>query len=259
MPKALKKIGILGAGQLAEFIITGIDKVSAPFDFMLSPRSHERGLKLKNKFNLEIAESNQHLLDSCDMVFICLPSNNSLSILSDLNFRKENSILSAIAGITRAAICRTTNCKAVHTSMMPGYANASNKGPSLLFPENSEWHEFLSFLGPVFECKTEKEFNVAAIIGAVSGASFVLFESLSKWFENNNLSSKFSQNLLLETLKGNIEIALESDETLSEIISKVATPGGITESLVNQLDQKEALSSWLEGMDTILNNNSKKK
>ena len=55
MPKALKKIGILGAGQLAEFIITGIDKVSAPFDFMLSPRSHERGLKLKNKFNLEIA------------------------------------------------------------------------------------------------------------------------------------------------------------------------------------------------------------
>ena len=67
--------------------------------------------------------------------------------------------------------------------------------------------------------KTEKEFNVAAIIGAVSGASFVLFETLSKWFENNNLSSKFSQNLLLETLKGNIEIALESDETLSEIIS----------------------------------------
>ncbi len=50
MPKALKKIGILGAGQLAEFIITGINKVSAPFDFMLSPRSHERGLKLKNKF-----------------------------------------------------------------------------------------------------------------------------------------------------------------------------------------------------------------
>ena len=40
---------------------------------------------------------------------------------------------------------------------------------------------------------------------------------------------------------------------------KVATPGGITESLVNQLDQKEALSSWLEGMDTILKNSSSRK
>lgn len=259
MSQVRKKIGILGTGQLAEFIIIGINKASAPFDFMLSPRSYERGLKLKNNFNLEIAQSNQDLLDRCDLVFICLPSNNSLSILSDLDFRKENSILSAMAGITREAICRSTNCKAVHTSMMPGYANASNKGPSLLFPKNPEWHEFLSFLGPVFDCKTEKEFNVAAVIGAVSGASFVLFETLSKWFIDNNLSSQFSQNLLLETLKGNIEIALESDETLSEIISKVATPGGITESLVNQLNQKEALSSWSMSMDNILASNTSKK
>ncbi len=259
MPQVPKTIGILGAGQLAEFIITGIERVSAPYNFILSPRSYERALKLKNTFNLEIAESNQNLLDRCDMVFICLPSKNSLSILSGLNFRKENNILSAMAGITREAICKETNCNTVHTSMMPGYANAYNKGPSLLYPEDSEWLEFLSFLGPVFQCNTEEEFNVAAVIGAVSGASFVLFETLSKWFSNNNLSSKFAQNLLLETLQGNIEIALESDEDLSEIISKVATPGGITESLVDQLDKTEALSSWGKGMDTILTNNKSKK
>ena len=259
MPQVPKTIGILGAGQLAEFIITGIERVSAPYNFILSPRSYERALKLKNTFNLEIAESNQNLLDRCDMVFICLPSKNSLSILSGLNFRKENNILSAMAGITREAICNETNCNRVHTSMMPGYANAYNKGPSLLYPEDSEWLAFLSFLGPVFQCNTEEEFNVAAVIGAVSGASFVLFETLSKWFSNNNLSSKFAQNLLLETLQGNIEIALESDEDLSEIISKVATPGGITESLVDQLDKTEALSSWGKGMDTILTNNKSKK
>ena len=73
------------------------------------------------------------------------------------------------------------------------------------------------------------------------------------------MSSTFSQNLLLETLKGNIEIALESDEDLSAIISKVATSGGITESLVDQLNRKEALLSWGEGMDTILRNNILKK
>ena len=86
MPQVPKTIGILGAGQLAEFIITGIERVSAPYNFILSPRSYERALKLKNTFNLEIAESNQNLLDRCDMVFICLPSKNSLSILSSLNF-----------------------------------------------------------------------------------------------------------------------------------------------------------------------------
>ena len=259
MSQKIQIIGILGTGQLAEFIITGINKINAPYNFILSPRSHARALKLKNRFNLEIAESNQSLLDSCDMVFICLPAKNSLSILSNLNFRKENNILSAMAGITREEILKVTKCKIVHTSMMPGYANASNKGPSLLFPENFEWKIFLSFLGPIFTCETEKEFNVAAVIGAVSGASFVLFKVLSKWFSENNLSSTFSQNLLLETLRGNIEIALESDEDLSAIISKVATSGGITESLVDQLNRKEALLSWGEGMDTILRNNISKK
>ena len=259
MIREKKVIGILGTGQLAEFIITGIHKVNAPYNFILSPRSYDRTLKLKNLFDLEIAESNQDLLDKCEMVFICLPAKNSLLILSDLSFRKENTILSAMAGITREELLKITNSKFVHTSMMPGYANASNKGPSLLFPKDPEWQKFLSFLGPVFQCENEKEFNVAAVIGGVSGASFVLFENLSKWFTDNNLSSKFSQKLLLETLRGNIDIALESDEDLSEIISKVSTPGGITETLVNQLDKQEALSSWKKGMDIILKNSLSRK
>ena len=48
MSQAPKTIGILGAGQLAEFIITGIERVRAPYNFILSPRSYERALKLKN-------------------------------------------------------------------------------------------------------------------------------------------------------------------------------------------------------------------
>ena len=55
MPQVPKTIGILGAGQLAEFIITGIERVRAPYNFILSPRSYERALKLKKLFNLEIA------------------------------------------------------------------------------------------------------------------------------------------------------------------------------------------------------------
>ena len=131
--------------------------------------------------------------------------------------------------------------------------------PVFCFLKTLDGKNFYLFLGPVFQCETEKEFNVAAVIGAVSGASFVLFEILSKWFSNNNLSSKFSQKLLLETLRGNIDIALESHEDLSDIISKVSTPGGITQTLVDQLDKQEALSSWEKGMDIILKNNVSKK
>ena len=74
MIREKKVIGILGTGQLAEFIITGIHKVNAPYNFILSPRSYDRTLKLKNLFDLEIAESNQDLLDTVSYTHLTLPT-----------------------------------------------------------------------------------------------------------------------------------------------------------------------------------------
>ena len=73
---------------------------------------------------------------------------------------------------------------------------------------------------------------------------------------NDDLLEDFNKNGFLVLDKF---IDLQYLEDLSEIISKVATPGGITESLVDQLDKTEALSSWGKGMDTILTNNKSKK
>jgi len=53
MSQKIQVIGILGTGQLAEFIITGINKINAPYNFILSPRSHARALKLKNSIYAE--------------------------------------------------------------------------------------------------------------------------------------------------------------------------------------------------------------
>ena len=240
-------------------IPVNINNKNTEYEFVLSPRSRDRSRRLGAKFNYKIAQSNQAVLDNSQMILLCLPGDSSEEILSGLNFGKNHNIMSTMAGVSKKRLHEITKASNICVSMMPGYANASNKGPSLLFPKDPEWQKFLSFLGPVFQCENEKEFNVAAVIGAVSGASFVLFETLSKWFTDNNLSSKFSQKLLLETLRGNIDIALESDEDLSEIISKVSTPGGITETLVNQLDKQEALSSWKKGMDIILKNSLSRK
>ena len=51
----IETIGIIGTGQLAKYIITGIHKVSAPYRFIVSPRSKEVAKELKNEFQVEIA------------------------------------------------------------------------------------------------------------------------------------------------------------------------------------------------------------
>ena len=156
----IETIGIMGTGQLAKYIITGIHKVSAPYRFIVSPRSKEVAKELKNKFQVDIANNNQDIISECEKILICLPAKNSLIELNKLNFRNDNILLSAIGGINQEDICNSTDLKSVHTTMMPGYANAYNIGPSLLFPEQQSWHTFLNFLGPVFVCKNNTITNL---------------------------------------------------------------------------------------------------
>lgn len=246
------KIGIIGTGQLAEYIITGIHKVKAPYTFVVSPRSNRITKKLKNNFKINIAKDNQDVINNCENILICLPAKNSLNELSKLRFGKDKILLSAMAGISREVICKATNINSVHTTMMPGYANAFNIGPSLLFPKNQFWQVFLSYLGPVFICVNEREFEVAATIGAVSGASFSLIRTLTKWFEDNGIKPEFAKDLVIQTLKANLEMLSKDDKTIDEIILGVTTPGGITENLNKTLNTKNAMDAWEDGLDNLI-------
>ena len=251
----IETIGIIGTGQLAKYIITGIHKVRAPYRFIVSPRSKEVAKELKIKFQVDIANDNQDILNSCEKILICLPAKNSLTELNKLNFRKDNILLSAMGGINQEDICTATNIISVHTTMMPGYANVYNIGPSLLFPEQQFWYTFLNFLGPVFVCKNKREFEVAATIGAISGASFSFVRSLTTWFEKNGIDPSFSHELVVQTLKANLEILSKEDKTLDEIIGGVTTPNGITEQLNKELNKAGAITAWQNGLDDLIKKN----
>ena len=247
-----QKIGIIGTGQLAEYIITGIHRAKAPYKFVVSPRSKEVTLNLRDKFKVRIAKDNQDVINKCENILICLPAKGSLKELSKLSFEKDQTLLSAIAGINKEMICKAINIESVHTTMMPGYANAFNIGPSLLYPEHSSWQVFLSYLGPVFICKNKHEFEVAATIGAISGVSFSLIRTLTKWFEDNGIKPEFAKDLVIQTLKANLEILSKDDKTIDEIILGVTTPGGVTENLNKTLNTKNAMDAWNEGLDNLI-------
>ena len=61
-----------------------------------------------------------------------------------------------------------------------------------------------------------------------------------------------ARRLVAETLRGNAEVLLQSDEPLDAICKGVTTPGGITEQLLSDLGQDGALDSWHRAMTRVL-------
>jgi pyrroline-5-carboxylate reductase len=247
-----KTIGILGVGQLSEFIIEGINNNKANYDFVLSPRSQNRASKISAKFNYKIAQSNQEVLDNCQMILICLPSNESDEILCELNFEKTHSIMSPMAGVSIEKLQKVTKISNIYVAMMPGYANVNGNGPIAMHPFNKNWNEFLSFLGPVLILETKKQFDIAATFGALSGVSFVFLQTLIDWFVEKGLDYDVAKILVLQTFSGNIDVIKNQNKDLNSIINAVSTTGGITEKLVLELDSKDALEAWTTGLEKIL-------
>lgn len=244
------RIGILGTGHLAEFVIRGA--AGKGFAFTVSPRSADRAAGLAQSHGVQIARDNQALVDGVALVLVALPAAEGLSILQGLRFRPDHSLLSAMAGVGAEALAAAVAPARVAISMMPGLANAHGLGPCLLYPDRAEWRPFLSALGPVHALPDEAHFATAASFGALSGASFFWMEALIDWFCARGLSPALARQLVAETLRGNAEVLLREAMPLDEIRRGIATPGGITELLVADLRQGAALDRWGQAMDLVL-------
>ena len=242
------KIGILGVGHLAEYLVQGAQGV----EFVLSPRSGDKAARLAETYRCAVAESNQAVVDQCEMVLVCLPAATGLSVLEGLQFREGQSVCSAMAGAALADLTAAVAPAEAFCSMMPGFANAFSVGPSLLYPGDLEWEAFLALLGPVHRFADAQAFETAAVLGAMSGASIFLMRHLVRWYEQQGLDAVVARRLVAETFRGNAEVLLQADAGLDEIAVGVTTKGGITEQLVGVLDQRGALAAWDEAMDGVL-------
>lgn len=245
------KIGVLGVGNLASYLVQGAQK--AGHEFLLSPRGVHNTPVLAERFRCEVAVSNQALVDESEYVLVCLPANEGMGILRSLTFRADQTVCSAMAAAATLDDIRESVAPAKATlAMMPGYANAFSAGPTFLSPPNPVWASFFSACGPVHEISDDREFQTAAVFGAMSGASVFLMRRLVAWYEAEGLSPTLARQLVAETFRGNAEVLLQSAEPLDAICKGVTTPGGITEQLVSNLIRDGALDSWHHAMTRVL-------
>lgn len=243
-------IGILGTGHLAAFLVTGAMRAPG-LRFVVSPRGAETAAKLAATYGVEVAASNQAVVDAADRVLVCLPARQGLEILRGLRFREGQSVLSAMAGASPVAVAGAVAPALGFATMMPGHANAQGAGPCLLHPPSPEWRAFLERLGPVHVFDEAAAFERACVFGALSGASFFLMQRMIDWFVAQGVDPATARALVAGTLRGNAEVLLTEEIALDDLIPGIATPGGITEQLVGVLDERGGFAAWEAGLDAV--------
>ncbi len=242
-------VGILGAGHLAEMMVRGLQ--GSGYRLVLSPRGADTAARLASEYGCAIAADNQDLVNRSEGVFVALPAAQGMAELSRLRFRPGQPVLSAMAGSRAQPLAAAIGPASGAMAMMPGYANALRVGPSILYPGAPFWQDFLAQVGPVHVLETEDQFIAAASFGALSGASFAWMATAIDWFTAQGLPPDLARSLVAATLRGNAEVLLHEGRSMDGIRASVATPGGITELLLDRLGETEGLQAWARGLDAV--------
>ena len=256
MTVSSKRIGFIGAGNMAQSIIGGMLNRGWPSSQIIATAPSESSRSaVSNQFGISVSEDNLDAVEA-DVVFLCVKPNLIKSVLADiapaLQVRKPL-LISVAAGVTMDCLNRWVggNPLAIIRSM-PNTPSLLGVGACGLFANSQVDAEQKDLAESIFQSVgivewVDQEALIDAVI-AVSGSGpayyFLFMEVMKNAGVSLGLAPEVAERLTLQTALGAANMAVQSHSDIAQLRQNVCSPGGTTEQAVKTLQEG--------GLDIIL-------
>ena len=249
----IERVGIVGVGHLATYLVEGLRRASPKLEIILSPRNVKRSAHLSARFGARVAIDNQAVVDTAPVIILSTRPGDAIDACEDLSFRSGQTVISVVAGLSLRAL-EPIIAPAMAVRAMPISCVALNTSPTLLYPDHLQARELFALLGQVHVLPDEPRFTPASAVSAFYGWVYALLDETVAWTVQAGVPPQTARSLVLETVRGAADMALaQPDQGLGTILDTLATPGGITEHGLNVLYERQGLSAWTEALNAVLN------
>ncbi|ADL12411.1 pyrroline-5-carboxylate reductase [Acetohalobium arabaticum] len=255
----MNKIGIIGAGSMAEALINGlinenqVDKEAV----IASDISDQRREVMTDKYGIEIVADNHKVVTESDYIFLAVKPQvigDVIEEVADL-FTTEQKVISIAAGVSTEQLEEMISAKVPVVRIMPNTPALVQEGVlaySLGRQATEEFgRELEDLLSPVGKVIKVKEALMPAVTGlSGSGPAYValILEALVAGGVKLGLSHSDSKDLAIQTLAGTAKLAAESDEHLAVLRDQVTSPGGTTAEALYRLEKSGIRSGLIEAV-----------
>lgn len=247
-----ERVGILGVGHLAGYLVEGLARVQPQLEVLLSPRNVERSADLAARYGAHVAADNQAVCGTVDVILVTTRPADVAEVCRALTFRAGQTVISTAAGVPLSEVASVVApAKAVRA--MPLTCSAIGRSPTLLLPDDPAARALFELLGTVHSVEDEAQFTPASVIAAYYGWVYALMDEAITWCADAGVPPTTARDLVLETTRGAAEMALHHpDRELSDLLDSLATPGGVTRQGLETLARRESLSAWVDALDEVL-------
>ena len=255
------RLGFIGTGKIASSVITGICTSKISFNkILVSPRNKNTAQKLKKKFKkVNIAKTNQEVIDKCNWVFLSVTPKVGEKILSKLNFRSNQKIISFISTIGLARLRKIVKKKAKIVRAIPLPPISLGKGPVPICPPDKQVKNFFNKIGTTVEIRDEKSSKNFWATSGMMAPFYEILKVLADWLVKKGIKRNEAQKYITSLFVALSEDSvINSKKHLKYLVSESQTPGGLNEQGVKELRKYGFYKSLEKSLNSILKRLNKK-
>ena len=249
------RLGFIGTGKIASSVITGICTSKISFQkILVSPRNRNIAQKLKKRFRkVNIAKTNQEIVDKCNWVFLAVTPKVGKKILPKLNYRSNQKIISFISTISLAQLKKIVKKRSKIVIAIPLPPISLGKGPVPICPPDKQVKSFFDKIGTTVEIRNERSSKNFWATSGMMAPFYEILKVLSDWLVKKgikrNEAQKYITSLFLALSKDSV---VNSKKHLKYLVSESQTPGGLNEQGVKELRRSGFYKSLEKSLNSIL-------
>ena len=230
------KIGFLGAGKMAEGILSAMPRAKG---VVMAEKVAERRAELEKKYGVATTPDVKDVAKKADLVFLAVRPQDVDAVAAEVKplLKEGQTLVSIVAGKTLAKLRRAFGTKAGLVRVMPNLALRASAGMCAVCasPKTSPEavaavEKILSGAGAVVRLK-ERDFDAVTALSGSGPAYFAYMEeAMAEAGVKLGLKKDVARLLAEQTMYGTAKFLRESGMELRPFIEGVCTKGGTTEA-----------------------------
>ncbi|MBQ1507156.1 MAG: pyrroline-5-carboxylate reductase [Ruminococcus sp.] len=255
----MKKIGFIGAGNMATAIINGlIAQNNGEADFISVFDISAEKLALMEKLGVKTCAQAAEVVEQSDITVLAVKPQNYPEALESVEsaVSEKKTFVSIAAGISIEYVQRLLGCKCPVVRVMPNTPLLLKKGASALCPsenisDDDKQTVYEMFAGSgVCEYITEDHMNEIISVNGSSPAYIYLFaNSMADYAQSKGIDYDKAMNLICATLEGSAAMLRESGDSADALIEKVSSKGGTTIAALEKLREHGFCEAIFDAME----------
>ncbi|WP_174732271.1 pyrroline-5-carboxylate reductase [Mesobacillus harenae] len=244
-----KTIAFLGAGSMAEAMISGIvnSELVAPEHIIASNKSnHVRLTELETKYGIRGITRDELNFDEIDVIFLAMKPKDAefalLSLKEDLH--QDHLVLSVLAGISTSFMENNLSAGQQVIRVMPNTSSMIGESATALSPGKHTTQsnikiaqELLKCIGEVFIIEEDKMDIFTGIAGSGPAYFYYLMEHMEQAGLSGGLDEETTRQIIAQTIVGAARMIQEQDETPTVLRENVTSPNGTTAAGLDALSK----------------------